>query len=141
MACALAAVVVLAGLVSGARSAALIALVNTVLNRRLQTSSWVLGAFIALTLAKIGSNVLAHLALENFSQGTLAALCRGLARRVLKDATAAPGEQGAPRLLTGLVDDVAAIGLAIRKGQHSRHQPCHPGRLLGVSGLAVLASP
>jgi putative ATP-binding cassette transporter len=110
----LGAVAVLAGLVSGACSAALIALVNTVLNRRLQTSSWVVGAFTALTLAKIGTNGLAHLALESFSQGTLAELCRGLTRRVLATPLRRLEELGAPRLLTGLVDDVAAIGLAIR---------------------------
>jgi putative ATP-binding cassette transporter len=110
----LAVVAVVAGLISGACSAALIALINMVLSRGLVMSYWVLGGFILLTLAKIGSNGLAQLTLENFSQRTLAELCRDLSRRVLATPLRRLEELGAPRLLTGLIDDVAVLGWAMR---------------------------
>lgn len=110
----LAVVAVAAGLVSGICSAALIALINTVLSRGLVTSRWVIGGFIFLTLGKIGSNGLAQLTLEHFSQRALAELCRDLSRRVLATPLRRLEELGAPRLLTGLIDDVAVIGWAMR---------------------------
>lgn len=110
----LATVAFVSGLVSGACSAALIALINTVLSQGLSSSRWVLGGFVVLTFAKIVTNGLAQLTLEYFSQQTLADLCRDLSRRVLATPLRRLEELGAVRILTGLIDDVAVIGWAIR---------------------------
>jgi putative ATP-binding cassette transporter len=110
----LATLAVAAGLASGACSAALLALINTVLSRGLSSVRWVLVGFILLTLAKIGSNSLAQLTLEHFAQQTLADLCRDLSRRVLATPLRRLEELGTARILTSLIDDVAVIGWAIR---------------------------
>jgi len=110
----LAATAVVAGLVSGACSAALIALINTALNRGPLAARWLLGGFVALTLAKIGSNALAQLTLDHFAQRTLAELGRALSHRVLATPLRQLEALGVSRLLTGLTDDVAVIGWAIQ---------------------------
>jgi len=110
----LVATAVVAGLVSGACSAALIALINAVLSRGPLSARWLLGGFVVLTLAKIGSNALAQLALNHFSQRTLAELCNDLSRRVLATPLRRLEALGVPRILTGLIDDVAVIGWAIQ---------------------------
>jgi putative ATP-binding cassette transporter len=110
----LAVTAVAAGLVSGACSAALIALINIALSRGPLSARWLLGGFVALTLAKIGSNALAQLALVHFAQRTLAALCRDLSRRVLATPLRRLEALGVPRILTGLIDDVSIIGWAIQ---------------------------
>jgi putative ATP-binding cassette transporter len=110
----LATTAVAAGLVSGACSVALIALINTVLSRGPLSARWLLAGFATLMLAKIGSNALAQLALAHFSQQTLAELCRDLSRRVLATPLRHLEALGAPRILTGLIDDVAVIGWAIQ---------------------------
>ncbi|NOT55708.1 MAG: cyclic peptide export ABC transporter [Deltaproteobacteria bacterium] len=110
----LAAIAVIAGLVSGACSAALIALINATLNSGLETSRWAVGGFVILTLTKIGSNGLANMTLEHFSQRTLAELCHDLSRRVLATPLRRLEELGVARVLTGLTEDVAVIGWAMR---------------------------
>ena len=110
----LATTAVAAGLVSGACSVALIAIINTALSRGPLSARWLLGGFVMLMLAKIGSNALAQLALNHFSQRMLAELCRDLTRRVLATPLRRLEALGAPRILTGLMDDVAVIGWAIQ---------------------------
>src|ERR1700675_715746 len=95
----LAVTAVAAGLVSGACSAALIALINIALSRGPLSARWLLGGVVALTLAKIGSNALARLALVHFAQRTLAALCRDLSRRVLATPLRRLEALGVPRIL------------------------------------------
>jgi putative ATP-binding cassette transporter len=110
----LAGTAVAVGLVSGACSAALIALINTALSRGPLSARWLLGGFVALTLTKIGGNALAQLTLDRFAQRTLAELCRDLSRRVLATPLRRLEALGVPRILTGLTDDVAVIGWAIQ---------------------------
>ncbi len=110
----LTAAAVVAGIVSGACSAALIALINMILNGELETTRWGVGGFVFLTFAKIGSNGLATMTLEHFSQRTLADLCRDLSRRVLATPLRRLEELGMARILTGLTEDVAVIGWAMR---------------------------
>src|SRR5262249_1477462 len=110
----LAAVAVVAGLVSGACSAALIALINTVLSRGLVMLRLGLGGIVLLTPAQICRHGAAQLTVENFSQRTLAELCRDLSRRILATPLRRLEELGTPRLLSGLIDDVAIIGWAMR---------------------------
>ena len=43
-----------------------------------RAARWLLGGFVVLTLAKIGSTALAQLALNHFAQRTLAELCLAL---------------------------------------------------------------
>ncbi|HLB77101.1 MAG TPA: cyclic peptide export ABC transporter, partial [Candidatus Dormibacteraeota bacterium] len=90
------------------------ALINAVLSRGPLAARWLLGGFVVLTLAKIGSNALAQLALNHFAQRTLAELCHDLSRRVLATPLRRLEALGVPRILTGLIDDVAVIGWAIQ---------------------------
>jgi putative pyoverdin transport system ATP-binding/permease protein len=97
---------------SGAASAALIALVNHTLARG-QTNSGLLAAgFAGLLIAKVGSNMLAQLLLNHFAQRTLTRLSANLSRQVLATPLRRLEQVGIPRILTTLTDDVAMIGWA-----------------------------
>jgi putative ATP-binding cassette transporter len=101
------------GLLSGAASAALIALVNTALVRRDRTSGWLAVAFVVLLAAKVVTNALARVLLNHLAQRTLSQLCGDLSRKVLATPLRHLERVGIPRILTTLTDDVLMIGLAI----------------------------
>src|SRR5438309_5234117 len=73
---------VCAGLLGGACSAGLIALINTALNDDRSRNLIVVG-FCGLVVARTAANGVARLLLNYFTQQTLADLCRSLSRRVL----------------------------------------------------------
>src|SRR6516165_4137972 len=110
----LATMAMVAGFLSGACNTLLIALINAVISRGTQVTAGLMLAFVALMLAKNGGNALSQLALVHFSQRTLAALSRELSRRVLATPLLRLEALGPPRILTGLIDDVAMIGWAIQ---------------------------
>jgi putative ATP-binding cassette transporter len=101
-----------AGLVSGACSAGLIALINTALNRVDLSRTVLVVGFAGLVAGKIVSNVVARLLLNRFTQRTLADLCRDLSRKVVATPLRHLEHVGIPRILTTLIDDVFAIGWA-----------------------------
>ena len=74
---------VLAGLVAGACSAGVIAVVNTLLNRPGLPRTLLVVGFAGLVVVKVASHAAARLLLNHFTQQTLSELCRELSRRVL----------------------------------------------------------
>jgi putative ATP-binding cassette transporter len=107
-----AAAAVAAGLVGGACSAGLIALINTALHRADLARTLLAAAFAGLVAAKIASNIVARLLLNRFAQQTLSYLCRDLSRRVLATPLAQLESLGIPRILVTLTDDIATLGWA-----------------------------
>ncbi len=107
-----AAAAVAAGLVGGACSAALIALINTALHRADLPRTRLIAGFAGLMMAKIGSQAVARLLLDRFTQRTLMHLCRDLTRRVLATPLRRLEDVGIPRILATLTDDVAMLGWA-----------------------------
>jgi putative ATP-binding cassette transporter len=105
---------IVAGLVSGAASAALIALVNTALHHGDLSRSRLAAGFAGLVATKVASQALARLLLNRFSQRTLADLCRDLSRRVLATPLRHLENVGIPRILATLTDDVAWLGWAVQ---------------------------
>jgi putative ATP-binding cassette transporter len=101
-----------AGLFSGLCSAGLIAVISTGLSRADLSRIVLVGAFVGLVLGKVGSNALARLLLNRFSQRTLTDLCRDLSRQVLTTPLAQLEHIGIPRILATLTEDVAVLGWA-----------------------------
>jgi putative ATP-binding cassette transporter len=108
----LAVAAVAAGLVGGACAAALIALINSALHRADLSRTLLLGAFAGLMAAKIGSQAVARLLLDRFTQRTLMYLCRDLTRQVLATPLRRLEDVGIPRIFATLTDDVAMLGWA-----------------------------
>ena len=71
------------GLLSGAASAALIALVNTALVRGTSASGLLAAAFAGLLVAKMVTNAVARVLLAHLAQRTLSYLCSDLSRKIL----------------------------------------------------------
>jgi len=113
-----------AGLASGAFSAALIAVVNTALMRGELGPSRLAAIFAGLLVSKVLTNALARILLNHFAQGMLGRLCRELSRRVVATPLRQLETIGIPRILTTLTDDVAVMG----------------GTLSNVPGLAMNAA-
>ena len=90
----------------------MIALVNHTLTRGRAGSVWLAAGFAGLLIAKVGSNTLAQLLLNYFSQRTLARLSGTLCRQILATPLRRLEQVGVPRVLTTLTDDVAVIGWA-----------------------------
>jgi putative pyoverdin transport system ATP-binding/permease protein len=103
---------VVCGLLSGAASAGLIAVVNTTLHHDEPSRQRLVSAFAGLVAVKVLSHVLARLLLNRFSQRTLADVCRDLSRRVLATPLPHLERVGIPRILATLTDDVAWLGWA-----------------------------
>src|SRR5207247_140079 len=100
------------GLVGGACSAGLIALVNTALNRADLSRTLLVVGFAGLVAAKVISSAVARFLLNRFTQRTLTDLCRDLSRKVLATPLRHLEHVGIPRILTTLTEDVAWIGWA-----------------------------
>ena len=103
---------VVAGLVGGACSAGLIALVNTALNRADLSRTLLVVGFAGLVAAKVISSAVARFLLNRFTQRTLTDLCRDLSRKVLATPLRHLEHVGIPRILATLTDDVAWLGWA-----------------------------
>jgi len=108
----LAAAAVVTGLVSGACSAGLLALINTALNRAGLSRTLLVAGFAALVAGKVASQAVARLLLNHFTQRTLTDLCRDLSRKVLATPLRHLEHVGIPRILATLTDDVAWLGWA-----------------------------
>ena len=100
------------GLVAGASSAGLVAVVN----RALQVTAivWVIPvAFALAALTKIGSGVLASILLLEITNLCMLRLCDQLCRQVLAAPFRRVEKLGAPRILAVLTDDISSLSAAI----------------------------
>ncbi len=102
-----------AALLSGACNAGLMALVSTALTQNGPTAPWLIWAFVALGLGKVGTNFLSQALLANFSQGAIAELRRDLIRKILGVPLRDLEEIGTARVLVALTDDVFNITQAL----------------------------
>lgn len=103
---------ILAGLVSGVASTALLALVNVRLaeGRATPTLLW---SFLGLCLLVPAGRIAAELFLAHLGQGTVLRLRMDLSRRLLAVPLRRLEELGSHRLLSTLTEDIAAIGNAV----------------------------
>ena len=127
----LAVAAVAAGLVGGACAAALIALINSALHRADLPRTLLVAGFAGLMAAKIGSQALARLLLDRFTQRTMTHLCRDLTRQVLATPLRRLEDVGIPRILTTLTDDVAMLGWA------AQNVPALAMNLAMVAGCSI----
>jgi putative ATP-binding cassette transporter len=104
---------VMVSVLSGAASAALLAIIHRALAPGDLGMRWIAAAFGAALLAKVATQYLSQVMLVEFAQDVVLRLCRDLCNRVL----AAPLERlerlGAPRLMTTLNDDVTTLSGAV----------------------------
>ena len=108
----LSAAAVIAGLLGGACSAGLIALINTSLHHPSGSPSLLALGFLGLVLGRIAANAASRLLLNHVMQRTIAELCRDLSRRVLATPLWQLERVGGARILATLTDDVAMIAWA-----------------------------
>jgi putative ATP-binding cassette transporter len=103
---------VFAGLLGGALSAGLIALINKALNSSDRSQTWLALGFAGLVVGRVLANAASRLLLNHFTQRMISELCRNLSRRVLATPLGQLERVGIPRILATLTDDVAMIGWA-----------------------------
>jgi putative ATP-binding cassette transporter len=103
-----------AGLVGGACSVALLALISRALTTKDGVAAWLAAAFIALTLGKLLSALAAQLLLVRFTQGTVLELSLALARKLLQAPLRLVEHRGQAQLLATLTDDVSAVTWAVQ---------------------------
>jgi putative ATP-binding cassette transporter len=104
---------VVTSVLSGASSAALLAIIHRALTPGDLGLREIAAAFAAALLAKVATQYVSQVMLVEFAQGVVLRLCRDLCNRVL----AAPLDRlerlGAPRLMTTLNDDVVVLSGAV----------------------------
>ena len=127
----LAVAAVVAGLVSGACAAGLIALINSALHRADVSRALLAAQFAGLMAAKIGSQALARILLDRFTQRAQTRLCRDLTRQVLATPLRRLEDVGIPRILATLTDDVPMLGWA------AQNVPTLAMNLAVVAGCAI----
>ena len=102
-----------AGLVSGAASTALIALIHTVLARNGVTSPALVGAFAAFCVVLPVSRIISQLLLIKLAQKAIFDLRMRLSRQILSTPLRFLEELGAHRLMASLTDDVQVISAGL----------------------------
>ena len=100
---------VIAGVVSGASSTGLLALINTALTGKGASQSWLLGGFIGLCVLVPLTRVTSELLLAMLGQDTILQLRLDLSRKILSVPLRRLEELGPHRLLSTLTDDVPTI--------------------------------
>lgn len=104
----------LAGVLSGAANAALLALANTALHRpRPWTDRWLLGGFVALCLALPALRATSAFLLARLGQRVVLELRLELCRRVIGAPLRVVEALGSHRVYAALTEDVAAVGAAV----------------------------
>jgi putative ATP-binding cassette transporter len=122
---------VFAGLLSGAFSAGLIALINRALNNSDDLPSLLALGFAGLVGGKVLANAAARLLLNHFTQRVISELCRTLSRRILATPLWQLERVGIPRILATLTDDVSMIGWA------AQNVPAVATNVAVLSGSAI----
>ena len=124
-------VAVVAGLIGGAFSAALIAVVNTALNDPDQSRTFLVVCFFGLVIGRATANGAARLLLNRFTQQALSDLCRNLSRRVLETPLQQLERVGIPRILATLTHDIPVIGWA------AQNVPSLATNVAVITGVAI----
>lgn len=104
---------ILAGIISGVSSAGLIGLISTTLTQPTVSKGWLAAGFAGLGLVVLSFSVLSQTLLNRLSQGAILELRMHLSRRILASPLRRLEEQGTPRLLAALTDDVLVITNAL----------------------------
>lgn len=104
---------VIAGVISGLSSAALIALIGMALSKRGTTSEALSIYYPVLCLVVLVTGVASQALLVRLSQGAIFELRMNLCRRILSAPLLKLEETGAPRLLASLTDDILSITNAL----------------------------
>jgi len=99
----------IAAVLSGACNAALIALINKLLNNLGNPGTILMAGFVGLGLGKVGTAFFSQATLTRFSQGAVAKLRNELVRKILSVPLRQLEQIGAPRLMVALTDDVMNI--------------------------------
>ena len=105
--------VVLAGLLSGACNAGLLALINTALHTAGASSTPLIWRFAGLGLVKLVTSALSRVLLARFSHRTVADLRLALSRKILAAPLPHVEVIGIPRILVTLTDDIQDIRAAL----------------------------
>ncbi|MCL1468645.1 cyclic peptide export ABC transporter [Argonema galeatum] len=108
----LVAIAVFTGLLSGACSARLIALINNAANGGTQTTTSIL-SFVGLAAVVLISGLVSQILLIRLSQGVIFDLQIRLSRRILSTSLRHLEQLGAPRLLATLTEDVQALSSSV----------------------------
>ena len=103
----------LAGILSGATSALLIALVHMAMDPSASLSVFVIWSFIALCIAMPASRIISQVLLVKLSQRSVRELRLQLSRRVVWTPLRTLEELGAHRIMATLTDDVTAISAGL----------------------------
>ncbi|KYC38214.1 ABC transporter ATP-binding protein [Scytonema hofmannii PCC 7110] len=107
------AIAIFAGLVSGACSARIIALINSAINSNKTFSSVLIWSFIGLVLIAVTSRFISELCLIRLSQKVIFDTRLLLCRRIVSSPLRYIEELGSSRLLATLTDDVQAVSDAV----------------------------
>jgi putative ATP-binding cassette transporter len=105
---------VAAGLLSGACSAGILAVINRFLHRTDAPTTVLFALFVALVAGKVISNALSQFLLVRFSQGAILDLSLALCRRMTQAPLQFLERKGKAELLTTLTDDVSWVVWAIQ---------------------------
>ncbi|TES55749.1 cyclic peptide export ABC transporter [Halalkalibacterium halodurans] len=103
----------IAGLISGASSTGVIAVINHTINNQQSTGYHIVLAFIALCLTMLLSSLVSGYLLIKLAQGSIINLRINLSKRILSTPLRKVEQNGSHRLLASLTDDVMAIANAI----------------------------
>ncbi len=101
----------LTGLLSGASSTGLIALINTSLAQE-STVAPLIWSFVGLGLVLLISNITSEVLLARLSEGTIFEMRMLLSQRILASPLQRLEALGAPRLLATLTDDIQSVATA-----------------------------
>lgn len=104
-----AALIVLSGTMSGAFSAAVVALINHLLHPAGEGLIWLVAGFVGLVAGKVGANVLSQFWLVRFAQDAVINVTEDLCRKILGASLRAIERTGPPRILNTLTDDVGVV--------------------------------
>jgi putative ATP-binding cassette transporter len=100
---------ILAGILCGASTAGLVALINTVLNSETPDAQTYLPVFVGLLLALIGLTIWSQILLVQLAEGSVYELRLQLSRQILATPLRRLEMLGAHRLLAVLTEDIAEI--------------------------------
>jgi putative ATP-binding cassette transporter len=103
---------VLMGLLSGASSTGLIALINTILGSPEAQTAKLTWSFVGLCFLLLLSNTASQALLAHLSEGVIFDLRMILSRRILASGLSQFEAVGAPRLLATLTDDIQSVSAA-----------------------------
>ena len=99
--------------ISGACGIGLIALINTVLHRGGDFTTFMVVGFIALGFGRVGTTFVSQIMLAHFTQKAIADLRRGLVRKILAVPLRDFEKIGAPRFMATLTGDAMEVGAAL----------------------------